>query len=167
MVKDYTDYALDHEELGLFAFEVAGLLLDEEHGAADTALVKLADALDRVGVPEDERLECLARCAHRAPADVPRWLRSTAALCRLVRTEDEEPGELVERLFALRWAWAELPEAAMSGEAIDDAYVLRRDLDASLGPHEQQGRLAERSFALTAPCREEHPVSFDGWTNST
>ena len=145
----------------LFAFEVAGLLLDEEQGAIDAALVTLADALDRVGIPDDERLDYLARCVHRAPADAPRWLRSTAALCRLVRTEGEEPGELVERLFALRWAWGALPEAAMSGEAIDDAYVLRQDLETSLSPHQQ------RSFVLMAPCREELPVSFNGWTNST
>jgi hypothetical protein len=158
MVKDYANYALDLEELGIFAYDVAGLLLDEEQGAIDTALETLADALDHAGVPYGERLNYLARCAHRAPADVPRWLRSTAALSRLVRTEGEEPGELVERLFALRWAWGALPDAAMSGDAIDDAHVFRHDLDASLS-------LTER--ALTAPCREEHPVSFNGWTSST
>lgn len=139
-MKDYADYALDHEELGFFAFTVAGLLLDEEQGDIDAALVKLADGLDRVGVPDDERLDYLARCARRAPADVPRWLRSTAALCRLVRTEDEEPGELIERLFALRWAWGELPKDSMTGLAVDDALLLRRDLDASLSPHDARGQ---------------------------
>jgi hypothetical protein len=36
-------------------------------------------------------------------------------------------------LFALHWAWVELSKAAMSGQAIDDAYILRRDLNASFG----------------------------------
>lgn len=122
-----------YDDVAVLAFGVAGLLLDAEQGDLDSALTHLSEELDRVGVADDEHLEHLARCAARALADVPRWLRSTAALCRLVRAGEHESGELIERLFALYWAWVVLPEAPMSGEAIEDARLLRRDLDASFG----------------------------------
>ena len=115
---------LTYADVAELAFEVVGFLVEEEEGDVRPPLDELATELDRLVVLDEPHVESLARCARRSPLDVPVWLRATGILCRLVQAQQEEPDELVERLFALHWAWRELPEDRRPRLATDDVALL-------------------------------------------
>jgi hypothetical protein len=113
---------LSSQEVATLADECADALLYCESGDRDEPLARLAGVLDHLDVPRRKQSR-LAHYAYRAPSAVPLWLRSTAALCRLVQSGDEEPDELISRLVALSWGLGDM----------DAQYaVLLRDEDADL-----------------------------------
>lgn len=113
------------KDLATLADVTADALSLGEDYTRDERLPRLAEILDRVEVPR-RRQSRLAHYAYRTPSAVPLWLRSTAALCRLVQSGDEEPDELISRLVALSWGLGDMDAQYAALLRDEDADLIRR-----------------------------------------
>jgi hypothetical protein len=113
------------EKLSALADAVADAVLYGEQDDRDEQLLRLADVLDRFTIPKQKQSR-LAHYAYRTPSGVPLWLRSTAALCRLVQIGEEQPGELISRLVALSWGLGDTDTRYEEVCRADDADLIRR-----------------------------------------
>lgn len=123
---------VDAMAVAALADAAAEALMYGDDGEADEQLSRLVDALARFTVPRRKQSR-VAHYAYRAPAAVPLWLRSTAALCRLVQMGDEEQDELVSRLVALSWGLGDMDTRYDDVWRANDADLIRRYDSLSFG----------------------------------
>jgi hypothetical protein len=116
---------LSAKAIATLADASAEALLYGEVEARDERLSRLADLLDRFEVSRRKQSR-LAHYAYRTPSAVPLWLRSTAALCRLVQSGDEDPNELISRLVALSWGLGGMDARCAALLRDEDADLIRR-----------------------------------------